>query len=103
MLSYRVFRILCISYAPLLVMIFLIISSHPYSFMHTVYIYLAGSQGQTCSHLCFLYFFPYISLTCMGAHFPLNKVATPHLAKNNKNQNSYQSALLVLLLYHLLA
>ena len=32
----------------------------------------------------------------MGVHFPLNKVATPHLAKNNKNQNSYQSALLVL-------
>ena len=39
-----------------------------------------------------------ISLTCMGAHFPLNKVATPHHAKNNKNQNSYQSALLPYLL-----
>ena len=34
----------------------------------------------------------------MGAHLPLNKVATPHLAKNNKNLNSYQSAPLVLLL-----
>ena len=98
MLSYRVFRILCISYAPLLVMIFLIFSSHPYSFTHTVDIYLAGSQGQTGSDLCFLHCFSYISLACIGVHFPLNKVATPHLIENNKNQNSYQSALLVLLL-----
>ena len=31
----------------------------------------------------------------MGAHFPLNTVATLYFNKNNKNQNSYQSALLV--------
>ena len=53
--------------------------------------------------LMFLILFSYISFTCMGAHFPLNKVATPHLVKNNKNQNSYQSALIVLLLSYLLA
>jgi len=80
-LSYPVFRILCIFYAPLLVMIFLIFSSYPYSFMHIVKIYLEGlgSQGQTRLHLGFLNCFPYISLVCMGAHFVIKKVATPHL------------------------
>ena len=48
--------------------------------------------------LIFLKLFPYIFLADMGAHFLINKVTTLHLTRNNKNQNSYQSALLVLLL-----
>ena len=85
---------LCISYAQLLVMIFLI-CHHTLIVPHRLFkIYLKGFQGQTCSHLCFLHCFPYTFLAHMGAHFLINKVATPHLARNNKNQNSYQSALL---------
>ena len=45
-----------------------------------------------------LFSLSYISLAHMGVHFLINKVATPHLARNNKNQNSYQSALLLSLL-----
>jgi len=43
-------------------------------------IYLAGFQGQTCSHIYFLHCFPYISIAYMGAHFYINMVATAHLA-----------------------
>ena len=89
---------LCISYAPLLVMIFLI---HHYTLIvpHTLFqIYLEGFQGQTCSHSYFLPCFPYIFLAHMGGHFLTNKVATPHLTRTNKNQNFYQSALLPSLL-----
>jgi len=75
-LSYPVFRILCISYAPLLVMIFY----HTLIVSHTLFkIYLAEFEGQTCSHLCFLHCFPYIIFTHMGAHFCINIVATAHL------------------------
>ena len=82
----------------IVVMIFLI-HHHTLIASHTLFwIYLEGFQGQTCSHLCFLHCFPYISLEHMGAHFLINKVATPHLAWNDKNQNSYQSALLLSLL-----
>jgi len=49
---------LYISYAPFLVMIFLIIAPHPFVFMHNIWDYLAGFQGQTCSHLCLLHCFP---------------------------------------------
>ena len=76
MLSYPVFRILCISYAPLLVMK----SHHTLRVSHTLFgIYLAGFQGQTCWHLCFLHCFPYIIFTHMGALFCINIVATAHL------------------------
>ena len=71
---------------------------HPYYFTHTVLDLLGRISGQTCLHLCFLHSFLYISLAHMGAHFLIYKVATPHLATNNKNQNSYQSALLPYLL-----
>ena len=78
---------LCISYAPILVMIFLIISVHPLGFM---YICLAGFQGQTCSHLCFLHCFPLYFLIHMGAHFCINMVSLPPTCFGIiKNQNSY--------------
>ena len=74
--SYLVFRILCISYAPLLVMIF----HHTLIVLRTLFgIYLVGFGGQTCSHLCFLDYFPYIIFIHMGAHPCINIVATAHL------------------------
>ena len=57
MLSYWVFRSLCISYAPLLVMIFLIISSHPHSFTHIVYNLLGRISGSNMLALIFLTLF----------------------------------------------
>ena len=57
MLSYRVFKILCISYAPLLVMIFPIFSSHPYNFMHIVYNLLGRISGSNMFALMFLTLF----------------------------------------------
>jgi len=61
-LSYLVFRIICISYAPLLVMIFLIFSSHPYSFTHIVLDLLRRLSGSNMFTLMFLtLFFLYFS------------------------------------------
>ena len=88
---------LCISYASFLVMIFLIIAPHPLFSCTLFGIYLVGFQGQTCSHLCFLHCFPYISLAHMDAHFSINKVLPPTWLGRIKNRNSYQSLL------HLLA
>jgi len=59
---------------------------------------LVGFQGQTCSHLCFLHCFPYISLVHMDTYFSINKVLVPPTWLGRiKNRNSYQSLL------HLLA
>jgi len=60
-------------------------------------IYLVGFQSQTCSHLCFLPCFSYISLAHMDAHFSINKVLPPTWLGRIQNQNSYQ------FLVHLLA
>jgi len=60
-------------------------------------IYLVGFQGQTCSHLCFLHCFSYISLAHMDAHFSINKVLPPTWLRRIKNRNSYRPLL------HLLA
>ena len=56
---------------------------------------LEGFQGQTGSDLFFLHGCPYITRTDMGADFALNKVATHDIAKNNKNQKCYQSAVVL--------
>ena len=77
---YQVYGCLCISYALLLVMIFQIITAHPLGFTHT---YLAGFEGQTRWHLCFLHCFTLYCLIHMGAHFCINMVATAHLFWNN--------------------
>ena len=60
---------------------------------HCLYLFGRISGSNMFAHMFLTLFSLYFS--CMGEHFPLNSIATPHLAKNNKNQNSYQSALLV--------
>jgi len=59
--SYWVFRIygcLCISYALLLVMIFLIISSHAHGFTHIIWDLLGRFSGSNMFALMFLTLFP---------------------------------------------
>ena len=65
--------------------------------MYIVYIYFGRISGSNMFTLMFLTL-PPLYFSCMGAQLPINKVATPHLAKNNKSHNSYQSALLLYLL-----
>ena len=69
MLSYWVFRILCISYAPLLVMIFLIFTSHPYSFTHIVLSLLGRISGSNMFALMFLTLFSLYFSCLYGSAF----------------------------------
>ena len=50
---------------------------HPYSFTHIVLDLLGRISGSNMFTLMFLTLFPYIFLAHMGAHFLINKVATP--------------------------
>jgi len=95
---------LCISYAPFLVMIFLIIARHLYVFTHIIWDLLGWISGSnmfavmflTLFFLYFLHCFSYISLAHMDTHFSINKVLLPGWLRRIKNRNSYQS------LFHLL-
>jgi len=58
---------------------------------------MAEFQGTTCSNLCFIHWFSYISLRHMDPHFSINQVLQPTWLRTFKNRNSYPLSL------HLLA
>ena len=96
MLSNQVFRILRLFMHLLCTILGHDISNNrstPFCFHAHFGIYLVGFQGQTCSHLCFLHCFSYISLVHMEAHFSINKVLPLAWLRRIKNWNSYQSLL----------
>jgi len=96
---------LCISYAPCLVMIFLIITPHSFVFTHIIWDLLGWISRSnmfalmflTLFFLYFLHCFPYISLVHMDAHFSKNNMLPSTWLRRIKIWNSYQ------FLLHLLA
>jgi len=96
-LSNQVFRILRLFMSLLCTILGHDISNkslHTLGFSRILFgIYLFRFHGQTCSHLCFLHCFPYISLAHMDADFSINKVLPPTGRRKIKNRNCYQSLL----------
>ena len=87
----------CISYAPFLVMIFLIIAPNPFVFSHIICDLLGWISGSNMFALMFLTLFSLYFSSRMNAHFSINKVLPPTWLRRIKHRNSYQSLL------HLLA
>ena len=83
MVSYQIFRIygcLCLSYALLLVMIFLIISSDSYGFTHIVWHLFGRFTGSNMFTLMFLTLFSLYFYHIYGHTLMYKYIATPHLA-----------------------
>jgi len=84
---------LCISYAPFLVTIFLIITPHPIVFTQIIWDLLGWISGSNMFALMFLILFSLYFSCGYGGHFSINKVLPPTWLRRIKNRNSYKSLL----------